>query len=248
MNDMTSDNSVKQAVLDKIERGEAAPKPKWHFTLQAVAGAVMLACAVAALLYIASFTFFALDENKLMLAPEFGWKGLGVFFASLPWLLIAISLILVLIVEGLVRRYALGYRRPLMYSAIGLVLLVIGGSLVLVRINIHERLEEMSRRSGMPMAILYQSYARRPVDNLYSGMITGLNREGFLMRSGFGELLGVIVTRETKFPTGTDIAAEDSVLVIGQRRSDVIRADGVRCLNNRPRQADAVPDEWSELK
>ncbi len=248
MNETTSDNSIKEAVLETIEAGRAQPKPKWHFTLQAALGAVVLALAAAALLYLASFIFFALEETNVMLAPEFGWRGFGVFFSSLPWLLIVISLVLVFIVEGLIRRYTLGYRRPLLYTAIAIVLLAVGGSLVIARIHLHERISEVSEHTGMPMAGLYRSYAHRPIDNLYSGIITDLSRDGFFMRSGFGELLGVIVTRETVFPFGADMAPDDAVLVIGQRRADTIKADGVRCLNARSRHPDRVPPEWDGMK
>jgi len=63
-------------------------RPRWHFVLRAVlwlAGAVI---AVLAALYFASLFLFINRETGIWLTPIFGWRGVRVFLASAPWLII----------------------------------------------------------------------------------------------------------------------------------------------------------------
>jgi len=235
------DQPIKKNILDSIER--LSQKPKWHFVAMTIVCIVGLVVILGILLYLASFIIFTLSEQKVMFAPEFGWRGIGIFIMSLPWLLILASLILILAFEALMRRYALVFRRPLVYSLIGLVLIVAFGGIALTHAHVNEHMQ-----GRWPMEALYHGYVGRPLSNLHTGVVQEIDPNGFMMKNRFEELLSVIVSSHTRFPHGEDIETDDSVLVVGQRTDHKIKAEGIRCLNDRVRIKGQKPAQWQDLK
>lgn len=151
--------SIRDSVVAAITSGHIKMRPRWHFAaLSALlaAGVVLLSLV---LLYAASFIVFIMHQTGLWQAPIFGLRGLRVFLVSLPWLLLAAVVIFLVILEVLVKRYAFAYGRPLFYSVIGIVLLVIAGGLLVERTSLHRGLLRQAEENRLPwVGPLYRNY------------------------------------------------------------------------------------------
>ena len=128
------------SVLKAIASGEVAMRPRWHFVLKTAlvsTGGVIVLCAV---LYLASFVIFVSRQTGGSFVPIFGSRGWYHFFISLPWVLILLSFIFVIILEILVRRYSFGYRQPLLFSVMGIVVIVVAGGGIVAQTSFHRGL------------------------------------------------------------------------------------------------------------
>ncbi len=142
-----------------IKSGQIKMRPRWHFAVRAALLASGIVLFSLALLYLASFIVFILHQTGLWRAPGFGLRGLRVFLFSLPWLLLAVALIFLVILEFLVRRYAFAYGRPLFYSVIAIVLLVLAGALAVAQTSFHRGLFRQAEENRLPwVGPLYRAY------------------------------------------------------------------------------------------
>ena len=148
MNNLNHD-LIKDKVLAKIESGEAYMKPRWHFILKTVlwlSGTVIVALL---LIFVASLTLFSLRQTGVLFIPAFGFRGIGAFLLSLPWILIVFAVVFIIVLEILVKRYTFAYRRPLLYSILGILFFVIIGSILISITHFHQGLYR-SVREGSP--------------------------------------------------------------------------------------------------
>ena len=222
-------DSIKESVLSKIESGQIKMKPKWQFILKALFVIFGITLSALTIIFLGSFIFFVLRQNGLLFVPAFGLRGWGAFIFSLPWALILVSLIFLFILEILVRRYSFAYRKPILYSLVGIIVLVLLVSFVMSRVGLHQRALIFSRTGNLPIAgPLYRNYEENKPENVYFGEITSLNSEGFNMTGRNNEEFQVIFTPDTFFPTGKDFHQSDRVVVLGDRNGSLVTALGVR--------------------
>lgn len=221
--------SIRDQVLEAIENGRVKMRPKWHFILKSallITGTIIL---VLTLLYLASFIIFVLRQTGILFVPIFGSGGWRVFFSSLPWFLLLLLLVFIVILEALIRRYSFAYRRPLVYSAAGIVLAIIIGGYAVAETSLHGRMFKNAEKGRLPIAgRLYRKYGLMRFQNIHLGTITETTDNGFVIQNRRGETLRVIITPETRFPLGTDFARNDTVVVLGKRNDGEIRAIGIR--------------------
>lgn len=221
--------SIKDEVLSRIKSGQAKMRPRWHFVLQAVLlalGAVILALT---LVYLVSFIVFALRQNGVLFAPSFGWLGVLIFLRSLPWLLIAGAAIFMIILEILVRRYSFAYRKPLLYTLVGIIIAVTLSNFAFAKIGLHKRIFLRDKERQLPVAgKLYRHYAMPRLPDVHPGIINKINENGLIITTPGEEIFQVFVDRNTRFPFGFDLQTGDKVIILGRERGGEIRAIGVR--------------------
>lgn len=204
-------------------------RPHWRFALNGALIASGAVLALMTLLFIISFVLFILRANGILFVPIFGWRGIGVFIRSLPWILIFISLVIIVILELLVRHYSFAYRRPLLYSAAVTVLLVSIGGIAIDRATLHERFFEQARYKHLPIAEkFYQEYGEQRFRDIHIGAVVELNEDGLIIRNRRGENLNVAVTAETRLPLGSDFQPNDRLVIFGERDGNNIQAFGIR--------------------
>jgi hypothetical protein len=143
-------NNLQKDILNKIKTGEIHMKPKWHFVLK---GALWLTATIAVALmavYLLSFVFFLMRESGLLFAPLFGWAGVVLFVVSSPWILIGVVGVFLGVLYLLVSHYSFSYQKPLVYSMIGSVLLVIALSSFIQATSFHGRAGDFVARPRVP--------------------------------------------------------------------------------------------------
>lgn len=146
-------------ILEKIKNNQVQMKPRWHFILKAVLTMVGGMILLFLIVYLISFIIFIERQSGAGFITSFGPRGWARFLVTLPWALIALSLVFIGVLELLVRRYEFAYRRPLLYSALGIII-VIGASVMVVdNIRFHDRFERFIERRHIPaIRLFYRAY------------------------------------------------------------------------------------------
>jgi hypothetical protein len=229
-----SNKPLKDSILKAIEAGSVNMRPKWHFILKAgllFFGTILL---VLALLFVLSFIIFILHVTGIWFVPGFGLRGLGVFVFSLPWILILTSFIFIVILEILVKHYSFGYRKPLLYSSLGIIVFVLAGGFIVAATPLHRGLFEKARKNSLPIGGGFYRQFGLPgrQGNFAAGLVTQLNDSGFEIKSPKGEVIEIIVNGQTEFPTGSDIGPDDRLVILGQGGDSSVTASSVRKIDD----------------
>ena len=233
----TNNNSQKSLitgkVLEKIKSGRIKMRPKAHFVLKTVLAALGFILIILFVLYLISFIVFTLRMSGIWFAPGFGFYGVKIFLFSLPWLLILIAIILIIVLEILVKYFSFAYRRPILYSVLGIITLALLGSFVISQTKIHPYLFQKAQERNLPVAgKFYRDFGAGKFRNAHRGVVSEITDNGFLVETRHNEILKIIITSETRFPFGKDIKESDSVMILGERDNGAVRAFGVRKIND----------------
>ncbi len=222
--------SLQEQILQSIQEGHIDMKPRWHFVLRTTlvaVGTMLVGCAV---LYLVSFIFFMMRQTGVWFVPAFGLSGWYHFLFALPWLLIGLALIFVVVLELMVRHYAFAYRRPLLFTTIGILALIFFGGLIVARTTpLHRELLREAEGGKLPFAgPVYRQFGRQRFPDIRPGIILATSTQGCLMQDPRGELFRVLITPRTRLPLGADFAIGDRIVVFGPQHGDVIDALGLQ--------------------
>ncbi|HJV33041.1 MAG TPA: hypothetical protein VJ694_03370, partial [Patescibacteria group bacterium] len=185
------------------------------------------------LVYLLSFIIFAMRENGAWYVTPFGLRGLRAFLMAAPWVLILVALAILAILEVLVRRFSFAYRRPLLYSVLGVLALVTLSSFAVARTPLHASLMRDADRRQLPIGGgFYRGYGHDDAEDVYPGFVTRLIGEGFELAAddGDGDGLPVLIAPSTKFVPEGGVEIGDRVIVFGPLAEGRIHAFGVRIL------------------
>ncbi|MCA9360447.1 hypothetical protein KC730_00980 [Candidatus Kaiserbacteria bacterium] len=237
-------DNLQKNILNKIKAGEISMVPKWHFVLRGVLWATMTIVVALIAIYLLSFVMFALRESGLMFAPLFGWSGLVLFIVSSPWIIILASGFFLLALYVLVSHYSFSYQKPLVYSMVGLVFLVIALSSFIQTTGFHNQAGDFANRHGVPgLAPLYRGVGERPPQDVTKGTISELTDSQFTLIADSGEVYTVELNNRTKLPKQAELIEGESVFVFGHLEETTIKAFGVRINNG---QQPRLPEERGE--
>jgi hypothetical protein len=217
--------------MDAIHGGKVRMRPRWHFILLSALGVTGALILLLALVYAVSLGVLFLRASGAWFLPSFGGRGWFDFFRSLPWLLILLLGLFVVVLEVLVRRFEFVYKKPLLISVVGIVLVIFGGGFVLSLTPLHRELAFFDRHGMLPPPFtgLYRAPFRMHPDDVYNGTIVAHTATGFVMTDRGESTTSVIITSVTRLPFGEDFAPGDTVVVIGDRSAtDTINAYGIR--------------------
>lgn len=179
---------IKQKIIDRIQDRQLQMKPRWHFIIRSLARALLITVVFACLLYLLSFFFFAARGSGTWYLISFGWRGFGLFLASLPWVLLLVVFILILIVETMLRRFGSGWRRSFVYGLLLVALLSVGSGWLISQSPLHRSLYHKSWEEDLPLVgPLYRHYARWETDNVYLGEIIDLGEDFLVLQTDDGE-------------------------------------------------------------
>jgi len=221
--------SIKELVLTQIKEGKAIMRPKWHFVFKGVLVTLGVVLVTLVILYIVSFLIFVLREAGVLFIPAFGLGGLGAFLLSIPWVLVLVAGLFFFFLEILVRRYSFAYKKPLVYSLLGIIGIVVIGSGVVLVTGVHQNLSQRAEEIGVPfVGPLYRGYLPEQFELVHGGAIEKITDEGFLLLDRRGDEFEIIVTSKTMIAPDLELLAGTSVMVVGEEREKVIEAMGIR--------------------
>lgn len=218
---------IQSAILSRIQTGSVAMRPKWQFALQSLLALVGGLWVLLLLTFLASFVFFVLYQTGLDSSLALGPRGIRVFFTSLPWVLVALGVVFIVVLEILMRRYTLAYRQPLLYSVLGILVVVLLGSATIGATDFHESLLSEARAQRLPLAGgLYRTFVTDP-EGIHAGTIATVEEDGFTLQTLRGDTLRIRMTPETR-PTARPIRVGARAVVLGDAVEGVVRAEAVR--------------------
>ncbi|MBI5153095.1 MAG: hypothetical protein HZA36_01410 [Parcubacteria group bacterium] len=238
------DITLRDRIIKAIQSGQVTMRPRWHFILKTILVATGVMVVFLGLLYIISFIIFILQHTGLLFVPLFGMGGIYRLLFSLPWVLIFLSFSFLVVLEILVRRHAFAYRRPLLYSIMGILTIVIIGGIVVAQTSFHSRLLRHAREDRLPFAGgFYRSFAGGRLENVVRGHIIGKTKDGFFIEDMDNNEIFVTITPHTRFPFGMDFNGGDIVVVFGDRKgSSTVSAFGIKRVGD---DADPEAQRWS---
>lgn len=224
-------DSIRQNVLSAIESGQIKMRSKWKYITSTALLMVGVLLIALSLLYLASFIVFILRATGVLFEPGFGLMGLGLFFSSLPWILIILSLIFIFLLQIMIKRYAFVYGSPLLYSVLGILIIVIAGGISLGYSSLHQKL--LQGENHLPFAgYFYQQFNKRP-DNLTFGVISQITDTGYKIQDPKMGEMEVVISPQTQIPPDK-LTVGESILILGKKDGSVIKADNIRKLDQLP--------------
>lgn len=229
-------NSIKESIVKKIKEGDIKMKPKAYFTLKNGLLIIGIILTAFLLLYLISFILFILHVNGIWFLPGFGWRGIGSFLFSFPWLILLIIVSLIVILEVLVKKFSFSYKNPLIYSIIGILAISIIGGTFLFKTPLHRGMM-ISAFQGKNTITgeLYRGYGMQRLKNATLGKIIELRENSLTLESRFGEEISVDITKETKIKE--EIKEGDEIIIMGNKSGNTIKAAGIK----------RAPEEFKDL-
>ncbi len=219
-------NNVRERVMDAIKKGGVAMRPRWHFMAKAALALTGGIIIFLTLLYVAGFTIFSLRETGAWFGPAFGGRGWMELLISLPWLLIFLAIIFIGILEVLVRKYSFVYRKPLLYSVLAILALVLLGGYAVSRSTIREGWRRnIQARPPMPGA-MHGPFGPRFPRNIHRGTVIEVLPQVLVIKDPRGATTTVIIGSSTA--SHASFAPGDEIVIFGPRIGAVIRAVGIR--------------------
>lgn len=221
--------SIREDILAAIKSGQVKMRPKWHFVLKAVLAVLGVLILLLTIFYLASFIIFILRQTGILFVPVFGPQGWYAFFAHLPLFLIILLIIFIIILELLVRHYSFAYRRPLLYSVLGISILAAIGAFAVANSSFHGGMSKYAEKNRETfVGRFYGEYGRPRFRDVHRGMIIEMINSGFTMRNRREEVLTIIISRRTRLPLGADFSSGDIVVVFGPRDGNLVQAFGIQ--------------------
>jgi len=215
-------------VIDEIKNADLKMRPRWHFILERSLFIIGFFIILGASFCLASFILFSLRQSGLWFAPEFGLRGWQTLFHFMPWALIVLSLLFLIILEILVRKFSFAYRRPLLYSLFGLLLIVILTGHFLVPWN--QRLYSASRQNQVPFAgKIYRVFSPSQISGLRQGMIVSFIENVIVLEDENGATTTIIVGPNTRQPACDRLDVGNAIAVFGDEDDRQIQAYGIHC-------------------
>ncbi len=175
----TTPHTLREKILERINRGDARMRPRIVFTLQILFVAVLCAVALALSIFLLAFIVFILRVGGHQSLLSFGPRGLEAFVFVFPWFWFFVDVVLVLLVVLLVRRFQFGYRRPALYITLAVFLFAGAAGLILDRgTSFNDDLLRSADNDTLPSPLgdLYETaHERAPSDRgIFRGMVTAI--------------------------------------------------------------------------
>lgn len=226
-------NSISNAVLNKIKSGEVKIRPRIYFVLKTaliISGAVV---AVLFALYLISFIVFAMRATGIWFLPGFGFFGMRLFLTSLPWILILLALIFIVGLEIFAKNLTFVYRRPIIYSLLAIIVFAFVGGFIIDRVKFHENLFWRAQERRLPiMGNFYRHPNITEPRDVHRGVVSEITNSSFRIKKPDNQSLTIILRPETQLPLGKEIKEGDIVVVMGRQDDDTVYALGIRRIDD----------------
>lgn len=213
----TQNSKLKDCILDQAKAGDIQMKPKSYFLLRSVLIGFGITVVFGLSMYLASFVLYTASRNGLWSLPQFGFRGYGLLFSNFPWILLLITVSFIILLEIFVKKYTSLYRRPLVYSALGVVVIIVVAGLITQELPTHQKLAKP----------LHNGFLMHDFDEVHPGVITEINKDTFLIKQPDGVVVLVATSTKTNFPRLQEFVVGDWVVVIGDIEDGILVAEGI---------------------
>jgi len=223
---------LSEKLIDQVNSGQVKMKPKTYFVLKTSLFFLITFFIFLSILFFLSFIIFSLRTSGVSLLPGLGFRGIGVFLISLPWILILTAVVLILVLELFVKKFSFSYRRPILYSVLVIVVFVVLGGFAIANTQMHSGLFLKAQQEKLPIAGgFYRGFSDKEHSQVHKGTVSEIIDDGFSLKTFDGEVLTIIINSKTKLPLNGILNINDQVLILGKRLEDKVDALGIRMIH-----------------
>ncbi len=230
--------SLREHILRKINAHELSMRPRAYFVLKIAALVAVTIATLVVSVFILNFILFSVRINNDETLLRFGPRGIAAFIAFFPWGLLVIDLALVLAIQWLLRHFKFGYKTPLLYLVLGLVLATLIVGFVVDRasgINEHFLHKSEQHRLSKPFDHFYGRSRRPPPPGTSTCrcVIVAISGNTLVVQdSRSTSTLTVMLPGNDPRATTTSLKVGDIIVIAGDIRDGMIHAFGVRKVDN----------------
>jgi hypothetical protein len=231
MDEQNTPQNLKDEILQEIETRNIKMRPKWQFVLYSSAAILAGIVLWLTVIYVASFIVFVLDYSGVWFVPNLGGNGWYHFLLSVPWILIILLISLFLLLEYIIKRSSFSYRRPLIYSILITIFLIVIGTYSISKTSLHLALLKSAEKNNLPVAgPMYRRFGHPNLKNIHKGIITELDPpDHLLLRNQADQILNIIIKPNTRLPREKTFIVGDMVVVFGERTGKgIVEAVGIQ--------------------
>jgi hypothetical protein len=223
--------SMGAAVFEKIKNGQVKMHPRIYFVLKSILAVFAIVFSVLFILYLVSFIIFSLRASGTWFMPKFGFPGLKIFFAHLPWILIVVAAAFVVLLEVFAKRFNFIYRKPILYSFLSILLMAMIGGFLLEKTPLHSVLFSKARAGNFPgMGYIYREFGGAPkMREGQLGVIITVFENGYIIEKPDGVTTTITTTGKTRIHDEEESIIEgDKIVVMGMPTSEGVEAFEIR--------------------
>lgn len=229
-NNSSPHHNPEKDALEKIKIGDIHMKPKYYFLFKGtmlILGIILICCIA---MYVASLMIFFLNSQDVITLSHFGFRGLHLLLISLPWFLILLLIILVILIELFIKRFALVYQRPLFYSLVIIIFLVVTGATLIERASLHRKVFAMTEHQHIPVVgPFYKKVNRAKPHPTQKGVIIDKKPTLFVVQTPQNEKIIVFITSSTTYiPHQESFTVQDTIIVMGKWTQEGIKAWAIK--------------------
>lgn len=227
---MSTPQPIHDAVMERIRKGAVSMRPRWQHVLLALLWAAGALLVSLVLLYLASLAVFVMREDAFWLAALLGPRGWFDVLRAAPLFIILLIAVCASILNALVRRTSLAYRRPIAISlGVVLVATLVGGIVVGVS-PFHTEMHRQARRGLVPppFGAPYEHPFRPTMpDDARRGVVVTREGSTVLIRDSRGATTTIHLSPRTRLPFGADFGPGDTIVVFGDQATGSTEARGI---------------------
>ncbi len=206
--------ALKTKIIETLTKGDIKMIPKWRLVLYSLGFLASVSFLFLVAVFALSLIFFLLSRYGFMYLPIFGFMTTIHMLRAVPPLLLLCTVVLLVIIEIVSRRYAFSFRRPLALTLLFTTSLAVVFSFFIGITPMHEYIRDYAEEHDIK--VMSDAY-RRPLPLRVDGDITVLR--------------GNVLTSSTSFITlelfdGVEVRAYASTtrndIVLPQTGSDVL--------------------------
>ncbi|PIR96006.1 MAG: hypothetical protein COT92_03350 [Candidatus Doudnabacteria bacterium CG10_big_fil_rev_8_21_14_0_10_42_18] len=221
-------------IIDKIKEGEVKMRPKSYFAAKTILMVVGLVLAILVALFLSSYVFFHLKASGAFGLAGFGLDGTKDLLLSLPWLILFVVLVFVALLLWFAEHYPIAYRNPLLYSVLGILLIVLVGGYAVANTPLHPYFFKVfapPQKAGL-MHMFYARPKRVPPRNGLVGHLKEIGQGYYLIINPNGAQFKIVINNDTNFvPEEVDFEIGDVVLIHGKISGREVEAWGISKIN-----------------
>lgn len=155
---------LKTKIIETLSKGDIKMIPKWRLALYSFGAIFALAFLFLVLIFTLSLIFFILSRYGFMYLPMFGFMTILHTLKAVPLLLLLCTVVLLIVIELISRKYAFSFRRPLAITLLSITTLAVVISFLLSMTSVHEYVRDYAKEHDI--SLVSNAY-KRPLPIMY---------------------------------------------------------------------------------
>lgn len=229
MNNFEKIKNLREEVLGKIKSGSIKPHSKFYFTFRNALLVLVIVVIFLILLFITSFVIFALKTSELWFLPIFGIQGIEILISNFPWILVFAIIIFTVFLEVLANRFNFVFLKPLLYSLLLIIFIVVAFSFFINSTPLHPFVYEKARKENISvLKPFYDKFTRpNPTDFHPGTVIDEIKDNTFAIELADKTKISVKISENTRIRPEFKIYRGGRILVIGKIKNGIIEAEAI---------------------